>query len=86
MPAAGIRAEVLRNHTVMEVGVMLVLSRKADEAICIDENIKLYVLSVQGKKVKVGIEAPPDVHILRGELCERVPLARKPPELAACGG
>ena len=50
---------------------MLVLSRKPDEAIYIDEHIKLYVLSIQGKKVKVGIEAPPDVHILRGELCAR---------------
>lgn len=47
---------------------MLVLSRKSGEAIYVDGKIKVCVLSVRGKQVRVGIEAPADVRILRGEL------------------
>jgi carbon storage regulator len=47
---------------------MLVLSRKAGEKIVINGNITISVVSVIGNRVKLGIEAPDDVPILRGEL------------------
>ena len=47
---------------------MLVLSRKPSETIIIGDNIVLTVLRVEGNKVRLGIEAPGDVPILRGEL------------------
>lgn len=47
---------------------MLVLSRKAGEAIAIEGEIRVKVLSVQGKTVKIGIEAPDSVSISRMEL------------------
>jgi carbon storage regulator len=47
---------------------MLVLSRKPDEKLLIGGNITVKVLSVRGGVVKLGIEAPPHVRILRGEL------------------
>ena len=47
---------------------MLVLSRKPNESIFIGLDIQLTVLSVKGSCVKVGIEAPPHVRILRDEL------------------
>ena len=47
---------------------MLVLSRKEDQTIFIGENIKLTVVRLQGNSVRLGIEAPHDVRILRGEL------------------
>jgi len=47
---------------------MLVLSRKQQEAICIGPNIRVTVLKVKGHSVKIGIEAPPGMHILRQEL------------------
>jgi carbon storage regulator len=49
---------------------MLVLCRKLNEKIIIDGGITLTVLKVDGNRVKIGIEAPQDVSILRGELLE----------------
>lgn len=47
---------------------MLVLSRKADEVIIVGDNIKISVLSIDGDKVKLGIEAPISMRIFREEL------------------
>lgn len=47
---------------------MLVLSRKTDELIKIGDHILLRVLGVKGSVVRLGIEAPSDIPILRGEL------------------
>jgi len=47
---------------------MLVLSRKTNESIMIDHNIKVVVLEIQGNKVRLGFEAPQDVPIHREEL------------------
>ena len=49
---------------------MLVLSRREDQAISIGDNIKVTVIKVQGNAIRLGIEAPEDVRILRGELAE----------------
>jgi carbon storage regulator len=47
---------------------MLVLSRKIDQEILIGEDILVTVISVNGNRVKLGIEAPKDVRILRKEV------------------
>jgi carbon storage regulator len=47
---------------------MLVLTRKAGERIVIDNNIVVEVLEVQGNRIRIGIEAPQGVTILRQEL------------------
>ena len=47
---------------------MLVLSRKQNETILIDGRIKIEVLKAKGNTIKLGISAPSDVKILRGEL------------------
>lgn len=47
---------------------MLVLSRKTDEAIVVGDTIKVTVLGIEGDKVKLGIEAPISMRILREEL------------------
>lgn len=47
---------------------MLVLSRKPGEKIHIGDNITITVTYVKGNRVKLGIEAPEDVSIVRGEL------------------
>jgi carbon storage regulator len=51
-----------------EVDTMLVLSRKAGERIVIADNIILEVLEVQGGRIRLGIQAPQGVTILREEL------------------
>lgn len=47
---------------------MLVLSRKHQEKIHIGENITITILKTKGKAVRVGIEAPADIAVIRGEL------------------
>jgi carbon storage regulator len=63
---------------------MLVLRRKVGEAIVLNGVITVYVLAVEGERVKLGINAPPDVVIVRQELLEAVSqenrAARKPGE------
>lgn len=47
---------------------MLVLSRRERERIRLGDSIVLTVVRVAGDKVRIGIEAPPDVVVLRDEL------------------
>jgi carbon storage regulator len=47
---------------------MLVLRRKVGESIILDGVISVSVLAVEGERVKIGINAPPDVTIVREEL------------------
>lgn len=47
---------------------MLVLTRKEDESIMIGHGIEVVVLGIDGDKVKIGIEAPKDITILRKEV------------------
>lgn len=47
---------------------MLVLTRKYQEKIRIGENITITVLRMKGKAVRLGIEAPADVPVVRAEL------------------
>ncbi len=47
---------------------MLILTRRPDQGIVIDENITVTILAVDGDRVKVGIDAPVEVPILRSEL------------------
>jgi carbon storage regulator CsrA len=47
---------------------MLVLTRKYQERIRIGNNITITVLRMKGKSVRIGIEAPSNVTVIRGEL------------------
>ena len=51
---------------------MLVLSRRVEEGIVIQDHIVVTVLAVEGDRVKLGIAAPRHVTVLRQELCEAV--------------
>jgi len=52
---------------------MLILTRREGEEIVINNNIILKVLSIDGARVKLGIEAPRDVPIRRAELEDEQP-------------
>jgi carbon storage regulator len=54
---------------------MLVLSRKQSERIRVGRDIVVTVVRVAGDKVRLGIEAPPDVVVLRDELQAFAPLS-----------
>ena len=49
---------------------MLVLSRKVSEAILIGPDVRVTILKVERNQVRIGIEAPGSVTILRGELVD----------------
>jgi carbon storage regulator len=51
---------------------MLVLTRKPGEKIVIDGGIVVTVLEVRGNKVRLGIDAPEDVSVHRGEVAQRI--------------
>ena len=50
---------------------MLVLSRKTDQEILINGNIKISILKIKGNVVRIGIDAPAEVNIKRGELAAK---------------
>ncbi|MEZ6079682.1 MAG: carbon storage regulator [Pirellulaceae bacterium] len=50
---------------------MLVLSRKVGEKLVIDGNITVEVVRIQGNRITLGLVAPADVKILRGELNQK---------------
>ncbi len=60
-----------------ETGAMLVLSRKKNESIVIDENIVITVVEVRGDKVRLGIQAPREVPIHRSEVHEAIRAEQK---------
>lgn len=51
---------------------MLILTRKLNEEISIDGEITIKIISISDNQVKLGIEAPRDVQIVRKEILDRV--------------
>jgi len=51
---------------------MLVLTRKLNETIKIGDNIVIIVVGISGDNVRIGIEAPREVKILRSEVYEEI--------------
>jgi len=65
---------------------MLILSRKAGDAIVIDGGIRIVVVQCDRGGVRIGIEAPPETTILRAELVEQVAAQNKRASVAAEAG
>lgn len=55
---------------------MLVLSRKPQEVLVIDDHIRVVILHSTNRSVRLGIEAPPEVSIHRGEVYQRIEAER----------
>ena len=51
---------------------MIVLSRKKNEAIVIDNDIKITIVEIRGDKVRIGVEAPKEVPVHRREVYEAI--------------
>lgn len=56
---------------------MLILSRKSDEEIVIGNDIVIKVTEISKGSVKIGIEAPKETVILRGELRDQIETANR---------
>lgn len=51
---------------------MLILSRKKDESIVINNDITIVVVEIRGDKVRLGIEAPKEVPVHRREVYDAI--------------
>ncbi len=51
---------------------MLILTRKKDEGIIINGNIEIKIIEIEDGKIRIGIDAPRDIDIIRKELYEVV--------------
>ena len=51
---------------------MLILTRKKDEAIRVGEDIRIVLVQIKGGQVRLGIECPSHIRVLREELYEAV--------------
>ena len=51
---------------------MLILSRRTDESIVIGDEVTITILSVKGKQVRIGIDAPPNVSVHREEIYRKI--------------
>lgn len=52
---------------------MLVLTRKKGEKIRIGDNIELTVVEVRDGKARLGIDAPPEIRVVRSEIADKSP-------------
>jgi|TARA_R110002110_G_scaffold229386_1_gene444852 carbon storage regulator len=51
---------------------MLVLSRKKNESVIINDNIQVTIVEVRGDKVRLGIDAPKDISVHREEIAQKI--------------
>lgn len=56
---------------------MLVLSRKKNESIVINDDITIVIVEIRGDKVRLGIEAPKEVPVHRREVYDAIKRAEK---------
>lgn len=57
---------------------MLVLSRKKNESIIINDDITIVVVEIRGDKVRLGVEAPKEVPVHRNEVYEAIRRSQSP--------
>lgn len=51
---------------------MLVLSRQRDESIIVGDNVQITVVDIRGDKVRLGIQAPPNISVHRKEVFDAI--------------
>lgn len=51
---------------------MLILTRKPGETIIVDDDVKISVLGVEGRQVRIGIDAPKEIVVHREEIYNKI--------------
>jgi carbon storage regulator len=65
---------------------MLVLTRKPGQSLLIGDGIEVKIIEVQGDQVRIGINAPKDISILRRELMDEVRQVNRQAVVDSAGG
>lgn len=66
---------------------MLILTRKRDERILIGDDIDICVVAIEGDRVRIGIEAPREINVVRKEIVDGDPCGpRCQSKEKRCGG
>jgi carbon storage regulator len=60
---------------------MLVLSRRKDEKIIVGDNITVMVIEIRGDKVRLGIDAPPEITVHRQEVYDAIKRENARPDI-----
>ncbi len=56
---------------------MLIVTRKVGEVVVVNDTIEVVLVSVEGSQVRLGFNAPSDVHIYRKEVYDRIQSANR---------
>jgi carbon storage regulator len=59
---------------------LLILTRKPGESIHVGDDIKITVIDLEGKRVKLGVDAPRHIAVDRAEIAERKRAGLPPPQ------
>ena len=51
---------------------MLILARRVGESLNIGDDIKITLLGIKGNQVRIGIDAPRDIHVHREEIYDKI--------------
>src|SRR5215813_4549751 len=74
------REDNWRRHASGRNRSMLVLSRKKNESIIINDDITIVVVEIRGDKVRLGVEAPKEVPVHRNEVYEAIRRNQQKPD------
>lgn len=64
---------------------MLILSRKKDESIIIDDTIEISIVDIRGDQVKLGIKAPANIKVYRQEVYDAIQSENKAAVMGSTG-
>jgi carbon storage regulator len=59
---------------------MLILTRRPNQTLTIGSDITITVVEIRGSQVRIGVSAPTDVTVLRGEILDKARAAQRTPE------
>ena len=61
---------------------MLILTRKHNESIMVGDDIEIVVLEIKGEQIKLGVKAPDNIRVYRGEVYKEIQIENREAEFS----